>query len=543
MHAETLCNEFKNAGISCDFAVSSRHDAQQVIQKYKDNEFDVLTNVQILTEGSDVPDIQTVFLTRETNSDSLLMQMIGRGLRGEKAGGTKVAHIVAFHDTWNTFAHWMDPGSLDIFPPEPPVDETLEENAELPVVAPDEEMLQLLKENAENYIPQDSEDLYTPINSEEIITSRDLYLKLYNLMKASLLSESTLPVYPCGWYSVVGEDGNDVQILVFDSQQRCYDELSRNIEYVQNKLTAKSLISIFFEKSDVKPDEKEASLLLEYIEEEGAMPPYFEFAQRIALDPKVIAETVNKMFEKLEDKEEWLKQLFNNTPILQQIYRYFYAFKKTVFDAMKPESKAIIETVDDRSDYEFIENYYNLSELLEEVKAMFPLLRTDGLVKISWSHDFVNNWCALCQRFWFDDDFVYQIHINKLLSSPKIDREVIKYLIFHELLHQNGYWDHDEEFRARERQYPNSAELDGILDSLRLEYKIEELDGEFVRYEEPEFSPEPVVKDKISETEDTSTFNPNAKGVSKGYKYCRNCGNKLPESAVFCDKCGHSVVY
>ena len=39
------------------------------------------------------------------------------------------------------------------------------------------------------------------------------------------------------------------------------------------------------------------------------------------------------------------------------------------------------------------------------------------------------------------------------------------------------------------------------------------------------------------------TYNKNAKGVVEGYKYCRNCGNKLPESAMFCDKCGSNVVY
>ena len=114
-HAETLCTAFKEAGISCDYAISNRSDAQEVIQRFKENQFSVLINVQILTEGSDIPDTQTVFLTRQTNSDSLLLQMIGRGLRGIKAGGTKEAFIVSFHDTWNTFAHWLDPGELEIF--------------------------------------------------------------------------------------------------------------------------------------------------------------------------------------------------------------------------------------------------------------------------------------------------------------------------------------------------------------------------------------------------------------------------------------------
>ena len=325
MHAETLYEEFKKAGIACDYAVSGRTDAQEVIRRFKNNQFDVLINVQILTEGSDVPDIKTVFLTRQTNSDSLLMQMIGRGLRGEKAGGTKEANIVAFHDTWNTFAHWLDPGALDIF--------------------------------------------------EE---------------------------------------------------------------------------------------------------------------------------------EKDEDKELWLKELYDKSDVLKQIYRYFYAFKKTVYDAMKTRTEAVIQTEDGRERYNIIENYYDLNQLLDEVKEMFPLLRTDKLVKLAWSNRIVKSWFALCERFSETDGCEYEIHVNKLLSSPDIDLEVIKYLIFHELLHQNGYWAHDDEFRKREWQYPDSARLDGTLDGLYFKYDMDELMKDAVYNEFHSHLP----NEKKSEADQSETSTP-----------------------------------
>lgn len=82
MGAKMLCKEFQNEKVACDYAISDRPDSQDVINRFKNNEFEVLINVQMLTEGSDIPDTQTIFLTRQTNSDSLLMQMIGRGLRG-----------------------------------------------------------------------------------------------------------------------------------------------------------------------------------------------------------------------------------------------------------------------------------------------------------------------------------------------------------------------------------------------------------------------------------------------------------------------------
>lgn len=229
-----------------------------------------------------------------------------------------------------------------------------------------------------------------------------------------------------------------------------------------------------------------------------------------------------------------------------QIYRYFYAFKKTVIDSTKVETDAELFTIDDRHEYKIIEDYYNLQELLDEVIKMYPLLNTEGLVKIAWSNSVVKSWFALCQRLSSDDKVQYQIFVNKLLSSPDIDREVVKYLIFHELLHENGYWNHDEEFKKREWQYPNSTELDGILDSLVLDYNMDEHFKRSVYNEKPIFADEETkkVEDHLEEPIKVKTgYNPIAKGVQEGYKYCRNCGNKLPVKSNFCDKCGESLDY
>jgi superfamily II DNA or RNA helicase len=72
------------------------------LDRFKKGELEVLINVKMLTEGVDVPDVKTVFLTRDTNSNILFTQMIGRALRGEGAGGNKsTADIVLFSDNWN----------------------------------------------------------------------------------------------------------------------------------------------------------------------------------------------------------------------------------------------------------------------------------------------------------------------------------------------------------------------------------------------------------------------------------------------------------
>ena len=78
----------------------------KVLQDFRDGKLDVLINIRMLTEGTDVPDVQTVFLTRQTTSQILLTQMVGRALRGPAVGGTEKAFIVSFIDNWKHRINW-----------------------------------------------------------------------------------------------------------------------------------------------------------------------------------------------------------------------------------------------------------------------------------------------------------------------------------------------------------------------------------------------------------------------------------------------------
>ncbi|MHB1364750.1 MAG: DEAD/DEAH box helicase family protein [Eubacteriales bacterium] len=123
--AIVLSSLFNKAGMRSDFVVSDIKDMATHInissdenkiktQKFRNGELDILVNVNILTEGFDVPNVQSVFLTRPTKSTILMTQMIGRALRGEKAGGTKEAYIVSFIDNWQDKIAWVNPEQLFI---------------------------------------------------------------------------------------------------------------------------------------------------------------------------------------------------------------------------------------------------------------------------------------------------------------------------------------------------------------------------------------------------------------------------------------------
>lgn len=83
----------------------------------------------MLTEGTDVPDVKTCFITRQTTSTILLTQMVGRALRGPIFGGTPEAHLVFFNDNWEQLINWAEydlvDGSIGLDPgkagPRPPL--------------------------------------------------------------------------------------------------------------------------------------------------------------------------------------------------------------------------------------------------------------------------------------------------------------------------------------------------------------------------------------------------------------------------------------
>ncbi|MFP4441325.1 MAG: DEAD/DEAH box helicase family protein [Chloroflexaceae bacterium] len=87
---------------------NTRDENARVLAAFRRDELDVLINVRMLTEGTDVPKVNTVFLTRQTTSSILLTQMIGRALRGPRFGGTEEAYIVSFIDQWQHLINWAD---------------------------------------------------------------------------------------------------------------------------------------------------------------------------------------------------------------------------------------------------------------------------------------------------------------------------------------------------------------------------------------------------------------------------------------------------
>lgn len=99
-HAEHLTFLLRKAGrpaatISAETRPAIR---QRNLELFKAGKLDFIVNFGILTTGFDVPSINIIVLARPVTSQVLYEQMLGRGLRGPKFGGTGECLILDFED-------------------------------------------------------------------------------------------------------------------------------------------------------------------------------------------------------------------------------------------------------------------------------------------------------------------------------------------------------------------------------------------------------------------------------------------------------------
>jgi superfamily II DNA or RNA helicase len=73
---------------------------RRLIQEFRDGQVRVLCNCEVLTTGFDAPRVTHVVVGRPTVSQVLYEQMVGRGLRGPKFGGTEHCVIVNCKDDY-----------------------------------------------------------------------------------------------------------------------------------------------------------------------------------------------------------------------------------------------------------------------------------------------------------------------------------------------------------------------------------------------------------------------------------------------------------
>lgn len=93
-HCKTLCGVLQANGVNAQYVTgeTSKDVRLAILDDFRNGAIDVLCNVQVFTEGTDLPNIDSLILARPTKSRPLLVQMVGRGLRLYK--GKTHCHVV-----------------------------------------------------------------------------------------------------------------------------------------------------------------------------------------------------------------------------------------------------------------------------------------------------------------------------------------------------------------------------------------------------------------------------------------------------------------
>ncbi len=82
-HAQYMSGKFQIAGLAADYLTSdqSREHRQQVVAKLRSGKINYLFVVDLFNEGVDIPEVDTVLFLRPTESLTVFLQQLGRGLR------------------------------------------------------------------------------------------------------------------------------------------------------------------------------------------------------------------------------------------------------------------------------------------------------------------------------------------------------------------------------------------------------------------------------------------------------------------------------
>ncbi len=334
-NAIALNKLFQEAGVKSDFVISTikdmatgvniKKDNPEIIDRFRKGELDVLINVNILTEGTDIPNVQSIFLARPTISPILMTQMIGRGLRGERAGGTKDAYIVSFIDEWREKVAWVNPEKL-----------LIEENVDFNDKQADnkKQLIRLVAISKVEEFASLTNKTIDPAVREE-------------LEKLDFIERIPLGIYHFSILQPVNGDAHEknCEVLVYDNILQSYKDFVNALPqfFEEHNLTEKDSLNEeeLDQLSEVAEKEffhgclrypayylQDIKDILQYYAQIEAEPKYVELKERAKYDLGKVAQTIIEEDKGRKAEEEYKSRLWDSNEIE---WKAFFGYDKRYF--------------------------------------------------------------------------------------------------------------------------------------------------------------------------------------------------------------------
>ena len=428
IHAIQLSALFNKAGIKSDFVVSdirdgvtgvtvSREDNERKLEAYRKGELQVLVNVNILTEGVDLPKTKTVFLARPTVSSILMTQMVGRALRGTAAGGTSSAYIVSFIDHWNEHIAWVNPESLFAG------DNDFQDSDDSERIKRDIQLIAISK-------------------IEEFARILDNSVDTLDLERVAFEKRIPIGMYAFNYLEENGMD-HSYQVMVYDSTLEAYKNLMESLpslfksfDVTEEYLTKEQLDEMeeqcrdsFFCGEMIPPYEsRDVINIIKYYAQYEEAPRFYTFEEvdRNKLDISKIAQHIWDEDMGVRKKAEYIDELWNSGDdnMLRLFFgRKIYFSKQLDIELMKL-SDPDIYIKDPKADY----GLKKLEDLpLHEIGKIRPnlekMLRDSTFEKYTDKEG--NHCCALCG---FKDRSRASFHVDHIIAMNNGGKSVVENL-------------------------------------------------------------------------------------------------------------------
>jgi superfamily II DNA or RNA helicase len=473
-HAELLCERLREAGIDSDYVASYRlngesYNKREIIDRFRDprSGFDVLVNVMILTEGVDIPNVKTVFLTRPVRSEILLRQMVGRALRGPAAGGTKEAYLVSFEDRWREFEEWERP--LDLL----------------------QDLVDVNVDEADGTL-QDLENTKQKLALAEVIPWELIRQTAIEIRRLAQFGDvSSFEAIPAGWYILTHEDDEDLEqtlVPVYQHQRSCWNAILSDIEgdKVNPALKLEELREEYFFDCDVpKPASHHIDAVATATRRDGRRPDFQELEGRQQCDPIGIAQEIwERQFGPLQT-DQLLTSRYS-LPLTKAIFSSYEEFRDIV---QKEVNSITLAKTGRRPTLGVVEfepwgnaqltpgPFHDLNDILHLVLEVGASITSTGSLpwdgSINWTRRPIKGWYG---KAFYDEQALKgtgEIRINCLLDSPDISRETLEFLVWHEYLHIFLQVGHPPLFRKLERKWPTSRQGERELETLNERFEFQ----------------------------------------------------------------------
>lgn len=470
-HAAILAREFREKGVEAEYVASHRpdgsdQDTAEIFENFRNGEYQILVNVQMVTEGVDVPDVQTVFLARPTSSEILVRQMIGRALRGLEVGGTEQAYLVSFDDHWERYRDWQSP--LDLVP-----DITAWADSQgIGVDGRTEEPDRRPRLNIED-LPH---DVVHAVITQLRQLRPDQKVEVFEAV-------------PLGQYILERqEDEESIRqvVSIFEHQKPFWDELMAELQATPkarlvDAVGAERWDAIFADCDPPVPPQDEIDAMVRHFAAGADKPEYHAMEDREKYDPRRLAAEI-KAHDLGPTAQRQLVESRHGG-----FARAVYPTAKDFHDAVQIALSNLMYEGDERPpatvnfeprpDQALKDDKpHDLVKLLERtLETGAKLLNVPSLPQPqppTWSRRPVKSWWGIAT--WQTDTNAGhgRIRINCLMNSSDVSEDALCFLLWHEYLHVYLKQGHTSDFKELQKRWEGWIECDRQIERLVERFEI-----------------------------------------------------------------------